>query len=72
MKIRIKVRVLSDRLFVSSHGGGSGNSGVGGKQQRGGEGVGAIVGVSSSLRTTLHTISISLQNIQKKFELKQS
>ena len=77
MKISIKLRVFSDRLFVSRRGGGVhwGSDGEGGGQQRGGGG-GAIVGGGGStvggggcrqpIRTALHNISISFQNSLSK------
>ena len=72
VKICINLRVFSERLFVSSHGGmlmGVATVGRGATAQWGG-GWGAIVGGgghqlgggSSTSRTALHTIIISLQN----------
>ena len=83
MKISIKLRVFSDRMFVSSHGGrvgvhrgaygegwggqqcGGGNNVVagGGGNCWGGGGGGQQWGCLQPLRTVLHTISLSLQNI---------
>ena len=78
VKISIKLRVFSDRLFVSSHrGGGVGVSvGWGGWGYQWVGGGNSVVGADSGgnseggqqsgclqpLRTALHTISISLQN----------
>ena len=72
--ISIKLRVFSDRLFVISHGGGGGGEGVHrglvGREGVSNSGWGGATawwgqqwGCLQPLRTTLHTKSISLQNI---------
>ena len=82
MKISIKLRVFSDRLFVSSHGRrrggvhrwsdgeGVGNIGVGGNSAVVG-GAGSTVGVSSTSKNKNRPSQHKYKS-RKQFELKQS